>query len=78
MAVVEPVPHLTTSSMSAICEKKLFKVSFVKLKTSAVTPINNGCQRPVDNSLDFKLLKDVNLSQYKKNKSLCEGEGRDW
>ena len=29
------------------------------------------------NGLDFKWLQDVNLSQYKKNKLLGKGEGRD-
>ena len=28
--------------------------------------------------VDFKGLKDVNFSQYKKNKPLGKGEGRDW
>ena len=56
MAVVKPAPHLTTSSMSAVLfvRRKFSSVSFVKLKTKAVTPLNKRCQRPVVNSLDFK------------------------
>ena len=66
--------------MSAIREKKLFKCIIFNLKTKALTPtcINKGCQRPVVNSLDFKSLKGVNLSQYKKNKPLGKEESRDW